>query len=138
MRIDEVEVGQELPELGKPIGSVQLVAYAGATWDFYRYHYDVEFAKSQGMPAPITDGQMFGAYLAQLILDWTGPSAFLRKLGMRYKSLVYPGDEVSCWGRVTAVDREAGTVTLELGVRGRDGRDVVAPASALVELRDSP
>lgn len=138
MQIDEVEVGQELPELRKHIGSVQLVAYAAATWDLFRYHYDVEFAKSQGMAAPIADGQMFGAYLAQLILDWAGPNAFLRRLSMRYKSLVHPGDEVSCGGRVSAVDREAGMVTLELGVRARDGRDVVAPASAVVELRDSP
>lgn len=137
MRIDEVEVGQLLPELKKPVSLVGMVAYAAATWDLHRYHYDLGFAKSRGMPAPIADGQMFGAYLAQLVLDWAGPNAFLRNLRFRLQSLVHPGDELTCWGRIAQVEREAGTVTVELGIRGRDGRDVVAGASAIVELGDA-
>ncbi len=131
---EELVAGQDLPELRKSVGLTQMVAYAGATWDFHRYHYDTEFTKSVGMPGPIADGQMFGAYLAQMLLNWAGSDAFIRKMAIRYKSLVTAGEEVVCWGRVIDVDRDSRTATVEMGVRGGDGRDVVASASAVLEL----
>ena len=132
--ISDVKVGQEIPTLTKFVGLTEMVAYAAATWDFHRYHYDAEFAKSLGMPGPIVDGQMFGAYLAQMLLLWGGPNAFIKKMSIRYKSLVQAGEEVVCWGRIEEVDPDARTVTIEMGVRGADGRDVLAPGSAVVEL----
>lgn len=64
MRIEGVRLGVELPGLRKPITLVQMVAYIAATWDFHRYHYDPDFARAMGLPEPIADGQMFGAFLA--------------------------------------------------------------------------
>lgn len=55
MRIEEVRLGAELPELRKPITLVQMIAYAAATWDFHRYHYDPDFARAMGLPEPIAD-----------------------------------------------------------------------------------
>lgn len=132
--IKQLAVGQELPELHKDADLVQFVAYAGATWDFHRYHYDTEYTKSLGLPGPIADGQMFGAYLAQMLMDWAGSNAFIRKMSVRYKSLVPAGERVTCWGRITDIDTQERLVTLDIGVRGEDGRDVVGSASAVVEL----
>lgn len=134
IKLEELAAGQDLPELRKSVGLTQMVAYAGATWDFHRYHYDTEYTKSVGMAGPIADGQMFGAYLAQMLLDWAGSDALIKKMAMKYKSLVIAGEEVVCWGRVSEIDHDSRTATVEMGVRGADGRDVVAPASAVLEL----
>lgn len=133
-QIDDVRVGEELPELVKTVTLSQIVAYAGATWDFYRYHYDPEFARAQGMPAPMADGQMLGSYLAQLVMDWAGPNAFIKRLEFRLVSPVLPPDTLTCWGRVSKVDLQENLVTVDLGIRGADGRDVVTHASAVAEL----
>ena len=45
--------------------SISLVAYGAATWDWYAIHYDLKFAKASKLTAPLVDGQMFGALLAQ-------------------------------------------------------------------------
>ena len=62
---DDVTVGETLPPLEFDVTLTSLVMYAGATWDFHRYHYDPEFVAELGMPAPFMDGQMVGALMAR-------------------------------------------------------------------------
>ena len=51
-----------------------MVAYAGSTWDWHRLHYDSAWLDAKGIPAPVVDGQMFGALIAQQLQDWFGPT----------------------------------------------------------------
>ena len=37
---EDVTVGEALPPLEFDVTLTSLVMYAGATWDFHRYHYD--------------------------------------------------------------------------------------------------
>lgn len=134
--MSDLKVGESLPKLVKTITLVQLVAYAGATWDFYRLHYDGEFARSRGMPGPIADGQMLGAYLAQMVTNWAGPNAFIRRLDFRLRSPIGPGDTLTCWGRVTSVNPGDRLITLAMGIHDDHDRDVVSHASAVVDLGD--
>lgn len=128
--------GEELLALTKEVTTARLMTYGAATWDFHRYHYDADYARGVGLAAPFADGPMFGAFLAQLVMDWVGPSAFLRQLSLRYRSLVFPPETVTCEGRVKERRLEAGIpyAECELRVLGADGREVLAPASAVVEL----
>ncbi|MPZ23772.1 MAG: hypothetical protein GEU28_09540 [Dehalococcoidia bacterium] len=123
-----------LPELKKHVTLTMMVAYAGATWDFHRYHYDGDFAREAGLPGPVVDGQMLGAFLAQLVVDWAGPEAFLQRLSFRLASAVYPGDHLTCRGEVAGWDPTSRTATLRLGIRGPARREVTRSASAVVEL----
>lgn len=84
------------PDLVQTIGLPDMVAYAGATWDWHRLHYDAAYAAEIGLASPIVDGQMLGALLAKQVLDHLGPSAFLRVLDFRLKSMVSAGDTVLC------------------------------------------
>ena len=129
-------VGQALPSLELTLTLPKLVAYAGATWDWHRYHYDTDFARAAGLPAPFVDGPMLAGLLAKLVLDWAGPEARLLKLALRYRSMVYAGERIVCRGQVTAVEERNGhPVTIcELGIDKGDGDTVIRAARAEVEL----
>ena len=128
-----VRAGDSLPPLRQTIELAHMIAYAGATWDWHRLHYDPEFYRAKGLDAPIVDGQAFGAYLAAQLLDFFGPRARLRRLGFRFRSMVFAGETITCNATVVEVDeRGDGTVVrLDLEVRCGD-RVAVAPAHAEV------
>ncbi len=132
-----VAVGAEVPPLERTIGLRDMIAYAGATWDWHRLHYDPEYLEERRLPAPVVDGQVFGALLVEQLQDWLGPRAVVRRLHFRFKNLVFAGDTVRCTGRVTAVDGD--TVTVEQRIVVVDGdepeRAAVEPAGAEVVLR---
>ena len=56
VNFEDVEVGEEIPALVKEITTVSMVMYAAATWDFHRYHHDMEYANGKGMRTQFLDG----------------------------------------------------------------------------------
>ena len=91
---EEIREGEELPPLQKDVTLVQMVMYAAATWDFGRIHYDKDFVQSRGVSQPFVDGQMLGAFLAQMVTDWVGQQGMLRKLSFQNSGMVFPGDRL--------------------------------------------
>ena len=110
----DLRVGTAMPALERKLDLVLLVAYGGATWDWHRLHYDPGYAAERGLRAPVADGQMFGALLAEALLDWLGPRAFVRKLNFRLRSMVAAGETVRCIGEVAgiAADRDGDIVSV--------------------------
>ncbi len=140
----DIAVGAAVPHLERTITLTDMVAYAGATWDWHRMHYDPDFLTAKGFPGPVVDGQVFGALLAEQLQDWLGPRAVLRTLDFRFKNLVFAGETVRCTAQVTAVepdpdgDGELVTVASTVEVIGPDGealRTAVTPAGATVAVR---
>ena len=133
---EDVREGTELPPLTKAIDPLRMMMYGAATWDFMRIHYDSNYAKQQGFPSPFVDGQMLGAFLAQLVVDWAGDPNALRRLSVRYRNMVFPGDTVTCKGRVKALatEGEDGIVECELVAENQKGEIVAGPALAIVAL----
>jgi acyl dehydratase len=109
-----------------------MIAYAGATWDWHRLHYDTGYLRERGLEKPVVDGQVFGAYLAIAVREWFGPDAVITALSFRFKSLVFAGETIRCVGTVT--HEEPGKVQLDLRVEADGGRIAVAPASAALTL----
>jgi acyl dehydratase len=136
---EDIKVGDEIPNLTKRITLVQQVMYAAATWDFHRHHYDKDFAQERGFPAPFTDSQLFGAYLAQLITDWIGLNGRLKKLRLEHRVLVFTGDTVTCGGKVVDKYTKDGEnlISCCLWVHNQKGENV-APASALITVASKP
>ena len=137
---EDVTVGEPLPEIDFSVSLVSLVMYAGATWDFHRYHYDTEFVRMAGMPGPFMDGQMLGALLARQLTDWGGADSFVRKLSYRQRAMVYEGDTISIRGKVsgTSVANGCKLAHCTLSVTGSDGRVVARDATASIELPSRP
>jgi acyl dehydratase len=142
--IDVVEMGLELPPLQRTITLTDMVAYAGATWDFHRMHYDPEFVAAKQFPAAVVDGQVFGALLVQQLQDTFGPRATVRSLHFRFKNLVFAGETVRCSARVSDIapdpDGDGDLVVVDsvvevVGVGDDIDRIAVAPAGAIVAVR---
>ncbi|GLX00962.1 MaoC/PaaZ C-terminal domain-containing protein [Microtetraspora sp. NBRC 16547] len=133
----EVTVGSEVTPLERTIELRDMVAYAGATWDWHRLHYDADYLAKRRLPAPVVDGQVFGALLAEQLQDWLGPRAVVRRLHFRFKNLVFAGETVRCTGRVIAVAGDTLRVEQRIVVvdGGEPRRVAVEPAGAEVVLR---
>jgi acyl dehydratase len=133
---EDVTIGEALPPLEFAVTLTSLVIYAGATWDFHRYHYDADFVGKLGMPAPFMDGQMLGALLARQLMQWGGPDAFVRRLSYRQRAIVYAGDTITIRGKVsgTAVEEGRPLALCMLSVTGPDDRIVARDATAAIEL----
>ncbi len=125
-----MQPGDPVPALERTIALPDMVAYAGATWDWHRMHYDHGFAAASGLPGPVVDGQMLGALMAEQLLDWLGPRAFLTNLAVRYRAMVFAGDTVRCEGELT----ETGDGHVSVGLRATVGKRVVADGTARVRL----
>jgi acyl dehydratase len=97
-------IGDALPALERTINQADMVAYAGATWDWHRLHYDTRFANERGLPEPVVDGQMLGALMAEQLLDHLGPGAFITNLGFRFKAMVFAGDTVRVEAEITGLE----------------------------------
>ena len=137
-----IAVGDTVPPLTRTINLTDMVAYAGATWDWHKLHYDMTYVAEKKLPGPIVDGQVYGALLVEMLQDWLGPQSFVRKLDFAFRNLVFAGETLRCSGTVTELGRnEAGqqeiTVTMQVLVvdaDGNDGRAAAAPCSAVVLL----
>jgi len=134
----DIKVGDQVPALTKHCTLTSMIAYAGATWDWYRLHYDDDYLKSKGLSAPVVDGQVFGAYVVQAIQDWLGESAFISELDFRYAGLVFAEEHVQVSGETTAVSASEVSLSLKIDVIDANGavlRPAVTPITAKVLWR---
>ena len=132
-----IAVGDVVPALERTINLTDMVAYAGATWDWHKLHYDLEYVAEKKLPGPIVDGQVYGALLVEMLQDWLGPQSFVKKLDFAFRNLVFAGETLRCTGEVTEVGDSEITVTMQVVVvdaEGNPGRAAAAPCSAVVLL----
>ncbi|MCA1834113.1 MAG: MaoC family dehydratase [Actinomycetota bacterium] len=120
----------ELPVFERTFEMVDLIAYAGATWDWHPLHYDPSYLKSVGLERPVVDGQMFGALLAKQILDGFGPRAFITSMKIRFTAMVFAGDTVRVTGVVTSESGPVASVAQQIHA----GERLAVEASAEVRV----
>jgi acyl dehydratase len=131
-----VRVGDTAPEVTfPPVTITDIVRYAGASGDFTPLHHDVEYARRAGYKDVFAMGMMTAGYLTKLAGDWLGPEN-LRRYKVRFTGQVYPGDVLTCRGRVAAKREENGQKLLDvdLTVETQDGT-VVLNGAATAEAR---
>ena len=108
MTFDEVQEGQAIPPfVVDGLTRTDLVRYAGASGDFNPIHHDEEFAKMAGNPTVFGHGMLTAGFVAKCLTDFVGAEN-LRRLKVRFATRVWPGDTITCQGRVTRKYDEAG------------------------------
>ena len=75
-----------------------MVAYAGATWDWHRLHYDPDFARPRRLTGPVVDGQVFGALLAERSRTGSARARSSASCRLPLPNLVFAGETVRCDG----------------------------------------
>ncbi len=105
------EVGQPLKVLTKPaITRAQLHDYAKASGDGNLIHLDETFAQQAGFPSVIVHGMISMAYLGDhLQLNFPSEQFKVLKLRSRFRKVTFPGDVLSCEGKVKKIDADGRT-----------------------------
>ncbi len=132
---DQVKEGDELPVLKKNCSTQQLVQWAAGSGDFYQIHYDKDFAMGTGLPGLIVHGALKNAFLGQLVHDWAGNQARIKKYGCSYRGMDYPTEDILCKGVVTRKYEANGEklVDLEVWTENPKGQKTT-PGTATVRL----
>ena len=84
---------------------MQIARFAGSANDFNPMHLDELQARAAGMPSVFAHSLLPMSFMAQFLTDWL-KGGRLTRLAVRFVKLVWPGDVLSCKGRVLARRRD--------------------------------
>jgi acyl dehydratase len=119
---EDISEGQEAIPLVMPsITRTQIVKYAGASGDFNPIHHDELYAIRAGNDRVFAMGMMSAGFLSHMITDWVGDGN-LRKYRVRFGRQVWPGDTITCKGRITRKYTEGGKNYMEAEVFAENQR----------------
>jgi acyl dehydratase len=132
---EDVNEGDEIPQLKKNCSSQQLVLWAAGSGDFYQIHYDKDFAQSTGLKNIIVHGALKNAFLGQLLHDWVGDIRAVRKFGCSYRGMDEPNQDIVCRGVITKKYSEGDQhfVELDIWTENPQGQKT-SPGTAVVTL----
>lgn len=128
IEFDKVSEGDTLAEVVKgPVDRVQLALFAGSSGDHNPIHLDDERAREGGLTGVIVHGMLNMAFLGQLLSQWAGP-ARVRKFSNRFAAMAFPGDTITCRGRVAGKREEGGEklVDLEIEAVNQNGETLLS------------
>ena len=112
---EELAIGQEIEPVVKHMSLERMSRplMAGSN----PLHYDPEFAKQAGLPAPIATGVMSSAFLSEMLTKAFGVE-WIRGGSMDVKFIrpIYAGDTVTARGRITGKTEVSTGVRMTLDV----------------------
>jgi len=123
---EHIKVGDAIPPITQPaISHLQLALYAGAGADHNPIHVDEAAAKAGGLPGIIAHGMLPLGFLGLLLTQWV-PQRQVRSLSARFVAMAFPGDVITCSGKVAALREEAGEklVDLEIAAQNQKGENI--------------
>jgi acyl dehydratase len=127
LSIEDIAVGDALPPLVKgPITTAHLVRWASAMENWHRIHFDWRYATGHdGLPDVVVNGSWKQHVLMQLVTDWAGAAGWLWRIGFQFRAMNVPGETLTAWGRVTAVESRGayGLATLAIGLVNDRGEE---------------
>jgi acyl dehydratase len=106
VRFEDVQIGDQIPELRKVVKREEVKAYADASGDQNPLHQDDNFARSVGFPGIIAHGMFSMAHLVTAITDWLGDPAALKSIKVQFRAVVYMDEELVARGEIIGLDPE--------------------------------
>ena len=100
LRYDDVNVGDQLPELDIPLTRTLIVSTAIASRDYQDVHHDPGLAQERGSPDIFMNILTTNGLVGRYVTDWAGPNALLKAVRIRLGAPNYPGDTVRISGAV--------------------------------------
>lgn len=113
---EDAKVGDEAPPVVvSNITRTQIVKYAGASGDFNPIHHDELYAIRAGNDRVFAMGMMTAGFVSRMVTDWIGDGN-LRKYRVRFATRIWPGDTVTCKGKIAKKYTEGGKKYIEADV----------------------
>lgn len=101
LKYDSVKVGDAIPTITiDGVSRPDFVRYAGASGDFVPLHYDQTFVEAAGIPTVFAQGMWTAGCLSRCLTDYAG-AGNVRRFKVRFARQVWPGDTLTCCGKVT-------------------------------------
>ncbi len=133
---EDVEVGQEITPWSRKTDFMNWNRYAAVNDEFVYIHMDDVAGR-----AALNEAGAFGmgnlrfAYLHNMLRDWAGDEAQIRKVGCQYRSINQKDDVLTCTGLVTGKRVEDGEhlIDLKVDVVDQTGKSTT-PGEATVAL----
>ncbi|MEE2672636.1 MAG: MaoC family dehydratase [Myxococcota bacterium] len=118
---DEVDVGDELPELVIELTPTVIISTAIASRDYQDVHHDRDLAEKKGSKDIFMNILSTNGFVGRFVTDWAGPNAVLKSVSIRLGAPNYPYDTMRMTGKVEQKEIVAGEPTVDLAVRGANG-----------------
>ena len=136
---EEIREGDETPPVVVTnVTRTHIVRYAGASGDFNPIHHDELYAIRAGNDRLFAMGMMTAGFLSHMITDWVGDGK-LRRYKIRFGRQVWPGDTVTCKGRIARKYTEGGRNYLEADVLAENQRaERVITGTIVAEVLSKP
>jgi len=138
--LEEVNAGDELPELPVDVTATTVVLGALAARDWRPMHHDKDFAQHRnGTRDVFVNTPHNAAFFERYITDWTGASGRLGRIRFRMKDSVFPGDRMVFHGKVDGVETDetgCGWVDLSLWLTVDDKTTTECTARVALPTQD--
>jgi len=112
--LEQVSVGDELPELAVPLSVSLIVAGALASRDYTPVHHDKAAAQATGMQDVFMNILTTNGFVGRYVTDWAGTDAVIRRVAIRLGTPNLPGDTMKMTGTVAQKDEGEGVVVVEV------------------------
>ena len=132
VKLVDVEVGGSLPPQTFPLDRASLVRYAGASGDFNPIHWNDEVARAVGLPGVIAHGMYSMGVAARMVTGWAGDPAAIKRLRVRFSTMIEPGQTLTAKGEVAEVD--GNRVLVRFHAEDEKGEKVLSKGEAELEL----
>ena len=130
LKYDDVNVGDELPQLDIPLTRTLIVATAIASRDYQDVHHDPGLAQERGSKDIFMNILTSNGFVGRYVTDWAGPDALFKSVKIRLGAPNYPGDTMVMTGSVTK--KEDGVI--EVSLRGANSLGDHVTGTVLLEL----
>jgi acyl dehydratase len=99
-----------------------IAEYSRVSNDMNPMHTDEELARSAGYPGVFAQGMLGMAQLSKYIVGVCGVGKLLR-IKVRFKTMTWPGERITCRAKVTDVNEEGGRhlVTCDIHTENQEG-----------------
>jgi 3-hydroxybutyryl-CoA dehydratase len=107
LKISELHIGLNFPELQKHITQEEINCYAKASHDFNPVHIDEEYARKTPAGGTIAHGMLILAYVSQMMTSAFGKNWLANgRFNVRFKAPACPGDVITVQGKIRNVQKE--------------------------------
>jgi acyl dehydratase len=114
---EDVEEGEELPELVMPITATRCVYLASATRDFSPQHSNRDYAHERSKTKDVFVNTPFNiGMVGRFMTDWAGPRSTVRRVSVKMRENVCAGDDMIMTGTVTRKYVEDGDHRVDLDI----------------------
>ena len=121
---ETLRVGDERRLDVGPFERFHFARYAGASGDFNPLHFDESAARAAGHETVFGHGMLSAGVLSQIPAAWFGPES-IQRYAVRFRTPLWPGDTVSCQGRVARVYERDGRRCADLVLTAKNQKGEV-------------